>query len=113
MNKFIVMKGCDKLKNADRIFPLKQAELINVVNVLKPYVNKIIVFGSSTNWNCNYKSDIDLVVEPNDKYNALFISKELSKVTLNGYDLFTVEQLKNADNTLKDEVEQNGVCIYE
>lgn len=64
-------------------------------------------------WDCNYESDIDLVVYPNDKYNDIDVSKNLSKVTVNGYDLLTEEQLKNAPNSLFEEIKINGVCIYE
>lgn len=64
-------------------------------------------------WDCNYESDIDLVVYPNDKYNDIDVSKNLSKVTVNGYDLLTEEQLKNAPNSLLEEIKINGVCIDE
>lgn len=113
MAKFKVLNGCEKLKNADKIFPLKQRELLNVVEGIKEYVKRIIVFGSSTNWNCNYNSDIDLIVEPNEKYDDIIVSKKLSKIAINGYDLFTTEQLNNASDLFRDEIKENGVLIYE
>ncbi len=50
------------IMNIDRIHPLQQKNVINVVREMqKLNVNKVVVIGSSLNLRCNPWSDLDLV----------------------------------------------------
>lgn len=55
-------------KNCNRIHPLKQLELQKLIDASAhdKGIDAIVVFGSATQFRCNSKSDIDMVIFRND-----------------------------------------------
>ena len=55
-------------KNCNRIHPLKQLELQKLIDAsaYDKGIDAIVVFGSATQFRCNSKSDIDMVIFRND-----------------------------------------------
>ena len=109
---FYVKPGCEKLLNADKIFPLKQKSILKIVNSIKDYVYKIYIFGSSTNWNCTYDSDIDLIVYAKQNVDINKIHKVISEQNIGSFDLFSIEDLSGATKTFVDKYEKNKVLVY-
>lgn len=61
-----------RFRNNENIHPLQQESLEEILRELKKYeeVQKVVVFGSSTEERCNYESDIDIYVELNKNINV-------------------------------------------
>lgn len=59
---------CVSFMNCNRIHPLKQKEIQKLVNSCAEDngLDALIIFGSSVEFRCNSKSDIDMVVIRND-----------------------------------------------
>lgn len=110
---FNVKSNCKELKNANHIFPIKQAPILKIVNTIKDYVDKIYIFGSSTRWDCNYGSDIDLVVYPKKHADMNKIGMLLAKQSIGSFDLFSIEDLHNANKTFLKKYERDKVLVYE
>ena len=63
MYKFpVVEKSLNSICNIEHIHPRKQ-RLVREVLKIVPVVS---IFGSATRWDCNEKSDIDILVDKND-----------------------------------------------
>lgn len=110
---FYVKPGCEHLLNANNIFPLKQKSILKIVNSIKDYVNKVYIFGSSTNWNCNYDSDIDLVVYTRHNTDINKIHKIIAEQNIGSFDLLTGDDLDKANDTFLKKFEKDKVLVYE
>lgn len=66
---FEILDGVNFM-NCNRIHPLKQKEIQKLVNSCAEDngLDALIIFGSSVEFRCNSKSDIDMVVIRNDGY---------------------------------------------
>ena len=86
--------------NIDKIHPLKQEKVYNLVSNLQDgLIRRIWIFGSSTNNSCNIRSDTDVLVELKneveiDQEDAIcIIHKELSKALGTNFDLVLTTEL--------------------
>lgn len=105
----MIFKVCisDPFKNCEKIVPLEQKNVANLINFFKDDKNvlKIIVFGSSTrsDWK-NHFSDLDFYLELNEE-------KFYDLSSLN----FKKDQRNNfmADENFKRKILEKGVVVYE
>ncbi|MBR5369369.1 MAG: nucleotidyltransferase domain-containing protein [Lachnospiraceae bacterium] len=86
--------------NIDKIHPLKQEKVYNLVNNLQDnIIRKIWIFGSSTNNSCNIRSDTDVLVELKDESEInhedaiCSIHKEFAKTLGTNFDLVLTTEL--------------------
>lgn len=102
---FRVVNKC-KFKNNERIHPLQQQSIEDILKTFKSFeeVQKVIVFGSSIEERCGYESDIDLYVELSDEVNIKKYSAEKP------VDLWTNY---NTPSEMYEEIIKKGVVIYE
>lgn len=98
----------DHFMNVEKIHPLKQKQVFQLINVLKKKENvkKIIIFGSSVTNNCHSGSDLDFYVELS---NEVDLKKDIISV---GYDLDYWNNYM-VDERLLNEIKKNGVLVYE
>ena len=62
----VLKKAYLSVQNIDKIHPLKQKKVFNLVNNIDcKEIKRIWVFGSSTNNSCNMYSDTDVLIELN------------------------------------------------
>lgn len=96
----------NEFKNINKIYPLQQRKVREILDEIenKPYVKKVIVFGSSTSYRCHMGSDLDIYFE-------LDIDK---KPIHKAYD-FEIDYWDNysVDNRLLSEIVNKGVIVYE
>lgn len=99
-----VIKG--NFKNINHIHPLQQHRVEEIIKALEEIteVNKIVVFGSSTTYKCNYESDIDLYVELDKDINA---KKYDVDCPVDYWTNFTVSKEMLA------EINKKGVVVYD
>lgn len=95
-------------KNINRIFPTQQEDIRQMIEACKKDENiqRIIIFGSSVTSSCNPWSDIDIYFEcqtPPKRYPGI----KSSTAVFDKWDNF------NADATLKQEIKEKGVVVYE
>ena len=94
--------------NIDRVHPLKQQEVGEIIDCLKMDDNVcyIVIFGSSVDFSCNSFSDIDVYVQLNDVEKPLKIKPNVRS---------EVDYIYNLDenNQLFIEIERTGVLVYE
>ena len=86
--------------NIDKIHPLKQEKVYNLVNNLQDnIIRKIWIFGSSPNNSCNIRSDTDVLVELKDESEMdhedaiCSIHKEFAKALGTNFDLVLTTEL--------------------
>ena len=92
--------------NCNRINPLKQKEIQNLVNSCAEDngLDALIIFGSSVEFRCNSKSDIDMVVIRNDGY---------KKVPNDFFEINSdVDILFDIGERLKKILWEHGVLVY-
>lgn len=99
--------GCN-YRNVDRIHPLKQKEVGEIIECLSldDNVLYIVIFGSSADFSCNSYSDIDVYVQLKDETQALKKKPDIRS---------EVDYIFNLDenNKLFVEIEKKGVLVYE
>ena len=62
----VINKAFLSVQNIDKIHPLKQKKVFNLVNNINcNEIKRVWIFGSSTNNSCNIHSDIDVLIELN------------------------------------------------
>lgn len=95
-------------KNINRIFPTKQKDVGEMVEVCKKDENiqKVIVFGSSVTPLCNPWSDIDIYFEMKEP-RSNFPSTGSRTAIFDKWDNFSV------DDDLMHEIATKGVVVYE
>ena len=92
--------------NCNRIHPLKQKEIQKLVNSCAEDngLDALIIFGSSVEFRCNSKSDIDMVVIRNDGY---------KKVPNDFFEINSdVDILFDIGERLKKILWEHGVLVY-
>lgn len=106
----IVEKHLSSIKNIEHIHPRKQ----RMVEKILKEVPVISVFGSATRWDCNEKSDIDLLLNIND----INITKEetfnkLAKIINSDFDILWADEIENYLNKYqKDNIINRSVKLY-
>lgn len=119
--KFSEIVDADAFQKVNKIHPLKQKMVKDIVDVAQndEYVNKIIIFGSSTRYDCDITSDLDICIDwKEDCYDQDGILKTftrnmrkiISTVTKGRADVVNYAYLD--DTVLKDAV-LKGVTVYE
>lgn len=106
--------------NLQKIHPLKQVQVNKLCSLAKDYaVNRIIVFGSATRWDCHNLSDLDLCVDwqccvYDDNYvyteEVTRFRKIISKVTMGNCDVIDFQYL---DDTIVSDAVREGIVVYE
>ncbi|MEY8334987.1 hypothetical protein AALB53_18075 [Lachnospiraceae bacterium 47-T17] len=99
--------------NIEKIHPLQQRNVINIVNIVEDLdINKIIVIGSALNLRCNPWSDLDLVVcgDLDGMYRACAEMKILSVIE-GCVDILWMQDIKDTNRIIKDI--ERGVVVYE
>lgn len=98
-----------QIMNINRIHPLKQKEVVSIVESLKNNnkVLRIVVFGSAVEFRCTSRSDIDIYVETDE---------EECKITL-PYDTLVseVDVVRNLNHKTRlfEQIEKTGIVVYE
>lgn len=114
--RFNVISNNDNFE-INRIHPLKQKSANIIFDIVKDdkRINKVIIFGSSTNITCNNKSDIDIMIELKKSYiskdNKNIISDNISKALDYNVDIIWKDTIKNNSNIYNNIMK--GVTIYE
>lgn len=99
----------DYFLNVNKIHPLMQSHVRNIINELIQYnnVKRIIVFGSSTTWQCHSESDLDIYLElsdNNEPFKQYLLSYPKNIDYWNNY---------SVDKRLLNEIISKGVVVYE
>lgn len=119
--KFNRVVSDNAFKNVNRIHPLKQKMVAQIVDQAKKdqAVRRIIIFGSSTRYDCDITSDLDICIDWNqDCYDKEGVLKPFTKnmrqiissVTRGNADVVDYAYLNKT--VLTDAVE-NGVIVYD
>lgn len=119
--KFSFIVDRDSFKNVNRIHPLKQKLVKEIVSEAKDdaEVKRIIVFGSSTRYDCDINSDLDICIDwkspcyDEDGVLKPFtrnMRKVISKITKGFADVVNYDYLDGTD--IADAVNK-GVVVYE
>lgn len=107
--------------NVNRIHPIKQHAVKEIVASAQDdqYVKRIIIFGSSTRYDCDISSDLDICIDWNeDCYDADGILKPFTRnmrraisfVTNGNADVVNYNYL---NGTVLEEAVKEGVVVYE
>ncbi len=119
--RFNKVVASDSFLNVNRIHPIKQRMVKSIVDAARSddRVKRIIVFGSSTRYDCDITSDLDLcldwVVPCYDDDGVLLpftgnMRRVISQVTKGMADVVNYDYLDDTD--IKQSVEE-GVVVYE
>jgi predicted nucleotidyltransferase len=105
---FDVLSGVTFM-NANRIHPLKQREINEIIYRLKEDIHVIglIIFGSATEFRCTSRSDIDMFVVRDD--NRAELDADIFDLPSEQDILFN----KNVGARLKKVLWEHGVLVYE
>lgn len=98
--------------------PLTIPEITRLVNdAMRNRSAKVYLFGSHARGTATNKSDIDLVVDSEDKFLTLSLMGEIEYMCGNNIDYkcqaITMSQLAKADEEFRHSVEKDMVLIYE
>lgn len=94
--------------NAELIFPTKQVDVRDIINVVENDRNilKVIIFGSSVTSACNPWSDVDVYYEMlNESYRPCIFTES----SIDGWTNFDIPK----GEKLLDEIKEKGVLVYE
>ena len=96
----------DEFLNCDKIFPIQQRKVAEILDNIKNNKNvvKVIVFGSSVTYQCHQGSDVDIYFELQENVNPLIKSYNFD---YDYWDNFSV------DERLYLEIMKKGVIVYE
>jgi len=119
--RFNNIVGNDTFMGVDRIHPLKQHQVKTIVDAAREddAVKRVIIFGSSTRYDCDTTSDLDICIDWNTNcYDdegvlmpfTLNLRKVISDVTQGNADVVNYAYL---DDTVLKEAVQEGVVVYE
>ena len=107
----VVEKSLYSIYNIEHIHPRKQRIIRDILREI-PVIN---VFGSSIRWDCNEKSDLDLLLDKNE----IKISKEdafkiLSRVINSDFDILWKDEIINSANEFqKANIIDGSIKVYE
>jgi predicted nucleotidyltransferase len=119
--KFNRVVADSSFRNVNRIHPIKQNIVKDIVAQAKndPKVRRIIIFGSSTRYDCDITSDLDVCIDwKDDCYdeNGILLPftrnmrKVISSVTQGKADVVNYAYL---EGTIVEEAVKEGVVVYE
>lgn len=99
--------------NIDRIHPLQQKNVINIVEkISNSGITKIVVIGSSLNLRCNPWSDLDLVLYGYlDGLHRADVEMKILSDADGKIDILWMQDIKNTNRIMEDI--KRGVIIYE
>ena len=106
----VVDKSLQSIYNIEHIHPRKQKLVKRILNEI-PVIS---VFGSSIRWDCNEKSDIDLLLNKND----INMSKDeafsrLVKIIDSDFDILWEDEIEGSLNKYqKDNILGRSVKVY-
>lgn len=101
------------IRNINKIFPIKQNQVAECVRAIKDFVNKIVVFGSSITWDCNYESDLDLYISLKNEKDFNKVTNVVNEITKYNSDIIFEHRNKNLTKNLDYNINKLGVCVYE
>lgn len=119
--KFNKVVDDQAFNHVNRIHPIKQKVVKNIVNAAKrdEFVKRLIIFGSSTRYDCDFTSDLDICIDwMQDCYDGEGVLKPFTRnmrkvISRETNGFADVVNYAYLDGTLvKDAVEQ-GVVVYE
>lgn len=95
-----------RFKNIEYIHPIQQKNIEDILEALKQHdsVKKVVVFGSSVTYKCNYDSDIDIYVELSKDENVKSYNIETP------VDFWTNF---NVSPAMLEEIKNKGVVVYD
>lgn len=113
-----LVRKYERLQNQIDDEPLTISEITRLVNdAMRNRSAKVYLFGSYARGQATKYSDIDLVVDSEDKFLTLSLMGEIEYMCGNNIDYkcqaITMSQLTKADEAFKQSVEKDMVLIYE
>ena len=113
-----LIRKCERLQNQIDNEPLTISEITRLVNdAMRNRSAKVYLFGSYARGQATKYSDIDLVVDSEDKFLTLSLMGEIEYMCGNNIDYkcqaITMSQLTKADEEFRQSVEKDMVLIYE
>lgn len=119
--KFNKVVEDDAFENVNRIHPIKQKMVKNIVNAAKldDFVKRLIVFGSSTRYDCDFTSDLDICIDWNeDCYDSEgvlkpFTGKMRKVISRESNGCADVVNYDYLDDTVVKNAVEEGVVVYE
>lgn len=113
-----LVRKYERLQNQIDDEPLTITEITRLVNdAMRSRPAKVYLFGSYARGTATKYSDIDLVVDSEDKFLTLSIMGEIEYMCGNNIDYkcqaITMSQLTKADDEFRRSVEKDMVLIYE
>ena len=107
----VVEKELNNIHNINKIHPRKQRTVKNILKI----VPRIRIFGSATRWDCNEKSDIDILLDKKDICcSKKEIYKKLERLIDTGFDLLWEDEINNnITETQKKNIINRSVELYE
>lgn len=104
---FPVMEGIS-FENANRVHPLMQGRVEKLLHGLAgdPNIRKVILFGSSLEFRCSSRSDIDLYIEKYDPEKKLAFLPDID------CELDIITNLR-PDNKLYQKIQEKGLLLIE
>lgn len=113
-----LVRKYERLQNQIDNEPLTISEITRLVNdAMRNRAAKIYLFGSYARGQATKHSDIDLVVDSEDKFLTLSLMGEIEYMCGNNIDYkcqaITMSQLTKADEEFRQSVEKDMVLIYE
>ena len=113
-----LVRKYERLQNQIGNEPLTITEITRLVNdAMRNRSAKVYLFGSHARGTATPKSDIDLVVDSEDKFLTLSLMGEIEYMCGNEIDYkcraITMSQLTKADDEFRQSVEKDMVLIYE
>lgn len=113
-----LVRKYERLQNQIDNEPLTISEITRLVNdAMRNRSAKVYLFGSHSRGQATKYSDIDLVVDSEDKFLTLSLMGEIEYMCGNEIDYkcqaITMSQLTKADEEFRQSVEKDMVLIYE
>ena len=113
-----LVRKYERLQNQIDNEPLTITEITRLVNdAMRNRSAKVYLFGSYARGQATKHSDIDLVVDSEDKFLTLSLMSEIEYMCGNNIDYkcqaITMSQLTKADDEFRHSVEKDMVLIYE
>ena len=107
----VVEKSLYSIYNIEHIHPRKQRIIRDILREI-PVIN---VFGSSIRWDCNEKSDLDLLLDKNEiKISKEEVFKILTRIVDSDFDiLWRDEIIDDVNKFQKDNIIDGSIKVYE